>query len=147
MKYLLLERQPSGDEETQGFLSFRDTVLATIEQEWRPDPKRSGGESNNSCVPAGTYRLIPHTRPSGAKVLALINETLGVYYLSDDMPAQGGRFLILLHAGNSSKDVVGCIAPGLGKSGVTVTSSRLAMEKIMTYVGNDDAELTIRWIT
>jgi hypothetical protein len=150
MKYLLLERMPSGEKETQGFLSFPGTVLATIEQEWRPDPNRPGGESNNSCVPAGKYDLIPHTRPDGKQVVALINETLGVYYNETDMPDVGGRFLILMHIANWSHNVVGCIGPGKGKAeseqGPMVTSSKAAMKKIMDYINGDSAVLEIRWI-
>lgn len=152
MKHLLLER-PKGlasDTETQGFLSFGNHLVATIEQEWREDPNRPGGESNNSCVPAGKYKLIPHTRGSGKKVVALINHDLGVYYLEDDLPAEGGRFLILLHVANWSSDVVGCVGPGTGKGpsarGPMVRCSTPAMKKIMDYIGNDDAELEIRWI-
>lgn len=152
MKHLLLERLPSGAAETQGFLSFPGIVLPTIEQEWRDDPDRPGGESNNSCVPAGTYKLIPHTRgKDGKKVVALVNESLGVYYLEGDMPLEGGRFLILIHIANWSHNVVGCIGPGLGKTnsdqGPMVTSSAKAMRKLMAYIEGEDATLEIRWIS
>jgi hypothetical protein len=151
MKRLLLERQPPGFKETQGFMSFPRITLSTIEQEWREDPNRPGGESNNSCVPAGIYRLIPHTRPDRKEVVALINEDLGVYYLEDDLPPEGGRYLILIHIANWSHNVIGCIGPGLGKAshadGPMVTSSKAAMSKIMDYIDGDDAELEIRWIT
>ena len=151
MKHILLERQSSTATETQGFMSWPGTVLATIEQEWREDPDRPGGESNNSCVPTGKYRLIPHTRPGGKKVVALINEDLGVYYLAEDRPIyEGGRYLILIHIANWSKDVIGCIGPGIGKAnsdnGPMVTSSKAAMKKLMDYIDGDDAELEIRWI-
>ena len=150
MKHLLLERMPSGVAETQGFLSFPGTLLATIEQEWREDPDRLGGESNNSCVPAGKYKLISHTRPDGKEVVALVNEALGVYYLAEDRPAEGGRYLILLHIANWSHNVIGCCGPGIGKAesdkGPMVTSSKAAMEQIMDYIDGDDAELEIRWI-
>jgi hypothetical protein len=150
MKRFLLERMPSGEEETQGFLSFQGRTLATIEQEWRPDPDRPGGESNNSCVPDGIYELRPHTRPSGKEGLALVNEDLGVYYLPEDRPAEGGRFLILIHIANWSKDVVGCIGPGLNKAdsdlGPMVQSSSAAMKKIMEHIDGDDAIVEIRWI-
>lgn len=152
MKKLLLERIKSdeNDVETEGFLSFPGAVLATIEQEWRRDPSRSGGESNNSCVPVGTYQLRPHTRPDGKNVVALINEDLGVFYLQEDLPPEGGRYLILMHIANWSKDVVGCIGPGLGKAnsddGPMVTSSTAAMKKVMDYIDGDDAILEIRWI-
>lgn len=150
MKRLLLERKPSGEAETEGFMSFSGHMLASIEQEWRPDPDRPGGESNNSCVPDGIYHLRPHTRPNGDEVVALVNEDLGVYYLEEDMPPEGGRFLILMHIGNWSSDIVGCIAPGTSKSisdkGPMVTSSRAAMNQIMDYLDGDDAIIEIRWI-
>ena len=151
MKHILIERQPSGVSETQGFMTWPGTTLCTIEQEHRPDPNRPGGVNNNSCVDAGKYRLIPHTRPDGKEVVALINEDLGVYYLAGDRPAEGGRYLILLHIANWSHNVIGCIGPGIGKSesnqGPMVTSSKAAMNKLMDYIDGDDAELEIRWIT
>ena len=150
MKQILLERQPSTTAETQGFMSWPGVVLATIEQEWREDPMRPGGESNNSCVPSGVYKLIPHTRPDGKNVVALVNEDLGVYYLEDDLPEEGGRFLILCHVANWSHNVVGCIGPGIGKAdsekGPMVTSSAKAMKRLMNYIDGEDAELEIRWI-
>jgi hypothetical protein len=151
VKTILLERQPSKAKETEGFMSFSGTVLATIEQEWREDTSRPGGESNNSCVPSGLYKLIPHTRGKDSKhVVALVNEDLGVYYLEEHLPEEGGRFLILCHIANWSHDVVGCIAPGVGKAdsdqGPMVTSSKSAMQKLMDYIDGDDATLEIRWI-
>ncbi len=150
MKHILLEREPCSHTETEGFMSWPGVVVATIEQEWREDPMRKGGESNNSCVPAGTYKLIPHTRPGNVQVVALVNEDLGVYYLEDDLPDEGGRFLILCHVANWAHDVVGCIGPGIGKAdsaqGPMVTSSKAAMKKLMDYIDGDDAVLEIRWI-
>lgn len=152
MKHILLERQPSGVAETQGFITWPGVTLCTIEQEWREDPIRLGGESNNSCVDVGKYRLIPHTRPDGKEVVALINEDLGVYYLAGDRPDEGGRYLILIHIANWRHNVIGCIGPGIGKrrhtaKGPMVTSSKAAMKKLMDYIDGDDAELEIRWIS
>lgn len=142
MKRLYLTRESSTDTETMGRLKFNGVELHTVEQEYRPTAP--GGEPNNSCVPAGDYKLIPHTRPSGRKVLALVNPGLGVYYQADDRPNGVGRFLIMIHAGNTHKDVIGCIAPGLGRSGQMVTSSRKAMKKLMEYMGDDGGEIQIR---
>ena len=151
MKHFKLERKPSTSNETEGFLTFNNKTLMTIERPWIPDDENPGGMPFESCVPAGIYRLIYHTRPSGDEVLALINETLGVYYLEEDIPeGEHGRYLILIHVGNWAHDVVGCIAPGRGRSsspqGRMVTHSRKAMEEIMEYVAGDDAELEIKWI-
>ena len=149
MKHLLAERRPTTATETQGFLSFGDEILATIERPWLPGDT-PGGLPFESCVPAGRYELRPFTRPNGDQVLALVNESLGVYLYAEDRPNGVGRYLILLHSGNWVSDIVGCIAPGLSKGGSArgpmVKKSRAAMSRIMEYVGDDDAELEIVWI-
>lgn len=158
MKHLLLERMPTTATETQGFLSFGKEILATIERPWIP-ADTPGGKPNESCVPAGKYRLIPHTRPDPdptddkppQEVIALVNESLGVYYLADDRPDGVGRFLILCHIANWVFNVIGCIGPGLAKGpsakGPMVKSSKAAMRRLMDYIDGEDAELEIRWIT
>ena len=156
MQHLLLERMPTTATETQGFLSFDSEVLLTIERPWIP-ADTPGGLPFESCVPDGRYKLIPHQRPEkengtpGDEVVALVNESLGVYYLADDRPNGVGRYLILCHISNWSFNVVGCIAPGLSKGpsakGPMVKSSKAAMRRLMSYIADDDAELEIRWIT
>ena len=142
MKKLYVLREPSTDVETMGRFEFDGNHLHCCEQEWRPTAP--GGEPNNSCVPAGTYKLIHHTRPNGDKVLALVNPGLGVYYQAEERTRAVGRFLILIHAGNTSKDVIGCIAPGMGRSGQMVTSSRKAMKLIMDYMDGEEGEIVIK---
>jgi len=139
---LTLQREASTEVETMGRLSLGDEVLHTVEQEWRPTAP--GGESFNSCVPAGRYDLIKHVRPNGQEVVALVNPGLAVFYEDLDRPSSVGRYLILIHPGNTHADVVGCIAPGLGRSNQMVTSSRDAMKKIMEYIGDEPAELIIK---
>ena len=146
IKNLILQREEPTDVETMGRLSYANNgaqmTLHTVEQEWRPTAP--GGEPNNSCVPAGKYKLIPHLRPNGHKVVALVNPGLGVYYEDLDRPSSVGRYLILIHAGNTHADIVGCIAPGLGRSGQMVTSSRDAMKQLMAYIGDEECELLIK---
>jgi len=139
---LILQREEPTDVETMGRLSLGDDTLHTVEQEWRPN--YPGGEPFNSCVPAGRYDLIQHVRPNGKTVVALVNPGLGVYYEDLDRPNGVGRYLILIHPGNTHVDVVGCISPGLGRSGQMVTNSRDAMKKIMEYIGDEPAELIIK---
>ena len=142
MKQLMLQREEPTEVETMGRLTAGPHWLHTVEQEWRPTAP--GGESFNSCVPAGRYELKLHVRPNGKKVVALINPGLGVYYEDLDRPGGVGRYLILMHPGNTHEDVVGCISPGLGRSNQMVTSSRKAMKKIMEYIGDEEAQLLIR---
>lgn len=88
-----------------------------------------------SCVPDGTgYDLIPHTRSDGTDVFALRNPDLGVYYERGERPDTGGRFLILIHAGNFVEESQGCLLPGVNhtiyNNRVMVTNSRQAMQMI-----------------
>jgi len=150
MKHLLLERKPTTSTHTEGFLSWAGGVVCTIERPWIDDGT-PGGKPYESCIPAGKYKLRPHKRgKDGKDVVALINPDLGVYYLEEDMPEEGGRFLILMHIANWVKDIVGCIGPGLWKTdsaqGRMVKSSAVAMKKVMAYLNNDTAEIEIRWI-
>lgn len=67
------------------------------------------GAPFKSCVPEGEYQFVPRVRPDRGNTYTLINEDLGVYeFKHDDMT----RYGILMHVGNSMRDVVGCIAPG-----------------------------------
>lgn len=110
-----------------------EDIYHTIERPWIRGPN-PGGMSFESCIPDGRYELVPHTRPSGDKVVALVNPELGVWYQKADRPDVWGRYLVLIHTGNFSHDVVGCIAPGLGRTihnnAPMVTSSRAAMGKV-----------------
>lgn len=150
MKELLLERMPTTDAGTLGFMTFGQATICTLERPWIPIDEHKGGKNFESCVPAGTYNLLQHTRSSGKVVVALENPLLDVYYRQDDVPNSGGRWKILIHSGNWVKDVVGCIAPGLSKpvgaSVPMVTHSRAAVAQIMDYIDGKDAELEIRWI-
>lgn len=133
MRTLELERFAYTPTETQGRLLGVDGEWMTIERPWIKGPF-PGGMSNESCVPDGEYELVPHTRPDGAEVVALVNPDLGVWYREDDRPDDWGRFLILIHAGNFVTDVVGCIAPGatrtIHNNRLMVTNSRASMRQI-----------------
>ena len=145
MKTLILTREQSSKSETMGLLTVNGVSLHTIERPWIPS--HPGGKPFSSCVPAGTYKLVPHTRSNGDQVVALVNPGMAVYYQSSDRPTDAGRYLILIHSGNWSTDVVGCIAPGVDRAtsaqGVMVTKSRVAMRLIMEYIAGDPAEIEI----
>lgn len=121
MAILRLERYAYLEEETLGRLILPDEhgvdPLFTIERPWVPGDA-IGGTPYKSCVPDGDYELVPFLRSSGVQTLALLNPALGVYVDQDDGV---GRFAILIHAGNWSSDVVGCIAPG---TAATIANNR-----------------------
>ena len=145
MKRLTLTRESPTATEIRGRLEFNGQTLYTIERPWRPSSP--GGESFKSCVPAGKYKLHKHVRPNGRETLALTNSGLAVFYLMNDRPEAVGRYLILIHSANFAHEVNGCIAPGTGRTihegRPMVTQSRVAMSRIMDYVGDDEAEIEI----
>lgn len=121
---------------TQGRWIVGDLEIFTTERPWVPGENK-GGKPFKSCVPDGTYNLIPFERSNGDQVLALLNPALGVHlYKGDGL----GRYAILIHAGNWVTDVVGCIAPGrslaIGRNPETeqqenmVSHSKWAMKKL-----------------
>ena len=130
---LLLIRDSYGPVQTFGKMFTEDGTFHTIERPWIQGPDK-GGMPFESCIPDGIYQLVPHTRPSGDKVVALVNEELGVWYQKDDRPSTWGRYLVLIHAANYVEDIVGCVGPGAARTIANnrpmVTSSRATMNRI-----------------
>lgn len=140
---LTLQRQQYLADCTLGFLEVAGRKFFTIERPWEPHPTGLAGADFRSCVPEGSYRLVPWTRPSGEKTLALSNPTLDVYPAPYDIPRERhgvARCLILIQAADYVHDVLGGIGPGLdrshGRNGWLVTSSRDAMNQIRTLVAH-----------
>ena len=144
---ITLDRFAYTPTETQGGLVAGHEVFYTLERPWIKGIY-AGGKSFESCVPDGEYELSPFVRPNGDKVFALFNPDLGVWLNKDDRPDGHGRYLILIHAGNTVRDVVGCIAPGESRiihdNQVFVTNSRVTMDKILGVLHGASHRLLIR---
>lgn len=136
---LILERWGSHpDHGSLGEFWFEGAKLAeTIEPPW----------NNNapfvSCVPCGTYELIPFTRGNGDEVYALFNPEKNVYIGKDDRPFETDRYAILIHPANWAKELQGCIAAGtsLGiaayknnKETLQLNHSRTATNQIINII-------------
>ena len=125
---------------------FIEPTLFTLERPWRADTNHLGGQNEVSSVPNGTYKLVPFKRPRKDNIIVpqLLNKELGVYLFEDELPPEGGRFLILMHPGNKVEDIIGCIASGSWKrEPYEVNSSRDAQALIMQAFYEGDRELTI----
>lgn len=123
---------------TIGKLHLPDSrVFWTIERPWLDNAV------GQSCVPAGVYDLVPHASERFGRTWALVNRALRVVHQPGDIPANATgiwRSAILIHVGNWSKDLRGCIAPGLGhrrrsEHGQMVTESAKAMRELRTLLG------------
>lgn len=123
-----------------GQLTFGSLTLATIELPWRPDLDGPGGEFKRSCVPDGLYTIRPRISPKHHLHYALVNEALGVYYAAADIPKgqDFGRSEVLIHIGNSTRDIEGCIAVGAhhANDALMVVDSRIAMARLRAVLGD-----------
>lgn len=132
------------DDCTRGTLHIQEHEFQTVERPWVPATGGPGGTPYESCIPDGTYRVRGFVRPSGRRVFILSNPQEGVW--EQDSERQGvswGRFLILIHAGNTADDVVGCIAPGMIGYDRAVGNSRAAMTKLLELLEGYEHELVI----
>lgn len=127
-----LIRDDSTDHGTRGVLVAGDLTLAIME------PPARGNRPNRSCIPLGSYRVVPHRSPR-------FGDTL----LVTDVP---DRSHILIHAGNVGGDVelgfhthtLGCLLPGLrrgrlkvrGRVQRAVLGSRTALRQLMDWAGD-----------
>ena len=128
----VLTRDESTDHGTRGVLVAGDLVLHVMEPPWRDNRPR------RSCVPPGTYDVVPHVSPRYGRSL-----------LVTGVP---GRSHILIHAGNVGGDrdlgwhthTLGCLLPGLrrgrlevqGRVQAAVLASRTALRHVMTWAAD-----------
>jgi hypothetical protein len=90
---LLLLRNKSGQMVTFGKLYLTGKYLCeTLELPWKDNQRKI------SCIPTGEYRLLKRHSPK-----------FGHHYHLQEVP---GRSLILIHTGNTAKDIEGCILVG-----------------------------------
>lgn len=152
---LTLVRHSYTRECTLGFLYANPLRLATLEEPWVPDPDGPGGqrrenELHESCVPDGIYTLRPHNSEHFTNVWALVNPVLGVYYQPGEIPKgqRWGRSAILIHSGNTTADIIGCVLVGLRHGRINgetaVLESRDALAQLRTVLGAGLHTLTIR---
>ncbi len=120
----------------QGILSVNGVNYFTIERPWLQDLP------GKSCVPVGTYALVPHTVVNGPlhglQTYAFSNAELGVF---PEPPADYSgpnpvRVACLIHPANWAFQLEGCIAPGLAR-GLLVPPGSPALEPAV--LSSDDA--------
>lgn len=140
---------------TLGWLVFAGQRVATLEEPWRPDPDGPGGQRREgalkeSCIPDGDYRLVQHSGARFKNVWALVNPALGVYRWESDIPAgqKYGRSAILIHSGNSTDNIEGCVLVGK-RHGINggrdwLYESLNALDLLRAKLHGDDHTITIR---
>jgi hypothetical protein len=141
---------------TLGWLRAGDLRLATLEEPWSPDPDGPGGQRREgtlveSCVPDGDYVLEPHATTKHPVSWSLVNHRLGAYHWPKEIPLsqKWGRSTILLHTGNSTVDIEGCICiatrHGVEQGKPWVYESNKAYDQLVAALGpNTTHQLLIR---
>ena len=141
MNLVLTREAPSGGDCTLGVMLVGDLALCTIERPWVASGSL-GGAKGISCVPKGTYRLVPHDTEAHPRTWALVNEALNVYHLPGPAVPATARTAVLIHSANWVHELRGCIGVGTraGRDAdgrYMVQESRKAMELIRGLVSWD----------
>lgn len=129
---LTLRRFLSANNATLGVLTGLSMPLYVLEDAWR------GNRRGVSCIPAGSYNVVPHGwEPQSPVKFKNTWRLLSV----------PGRTGILIHAGNNHADTEGCLLVGMGmlvsQLSSSVTDSRIAIELMRKEVVRREFELTI----
>lgn len=126
-KILELRRTCTSDSGTYGVFQYQEIPLCVcMELPWRKNA------SFVSCIPAGCFECTPEVDAEKGRIFRLHN-----------VPGRDG---VLIHTANRTRELRGCLAPGLyfgfeGKPGVT--SSRKALDAIIELVSFQSFSLQI----
>jgi hypothetical protein len=149
----ILVRHAYLNDVTLGTITVGSLKLATLEEPWitnafGPGGQRREGLKKESCVPDGTYELRPHNTPKHPECWALVNTALGVWHGAVPPGLPYGRSAILIHSGNTTFDIQGCILVGLRHGRIentpAVLESRAALAQLRARLGTSAHSLVIR---
>lgn len=112
-------------------------VCCMVERPWL------NNKPSESCIPEGTYTMLPHESPTFGTCYALENDDLGVTRYGPSL-----RTHILMHIANRPGELAGCVAPGVDFGYVggewAVVNSSDAWHAFMRELGGEPASITIK---
>lgn len=126
-----LHRVAEIGQNTIGILRIQDMYhppLWTCEDLWQDN------RPNVSCIPDGSYTCVPHAW--GTKEPFKFKRV----WLVKNVPGRSG---ILIHAGNTHLDTLGCILVGRGISSTGVTDSQRAIDYLRDVIGQKSFTLIV----
>lgn len=142
---------------TLGRLRVGAFECCTLEEPWLPNPNGPGGmrrdpvkKTGESCIPDGDYIITPHNGTLFKNVWRLSNHDLGVFDFEDELESPNwGRATVLIHSGNHTGDILGCLLVGMEFGRLdnkpAVLRSRNALEELRRILGPSDLHsLSIR---
>lgn len=129
---LILQRSYMAPTHTRGVLSVGKYFFQTLEEPWKDNAQ------GQSCIPAGKYLLIPHGWEEDTK--------FKMKKCWEVSPVKG-RVGILIHAGNTTDDIEGCIlvgnVAGMLNGKPAVLQSREALTELRKILGNNNHTLEV----
>lgn len=92
-----------------------------------------------SCVPLGSYDLLPFDSPTYGPCFIMVNEDLNVYpYKHSPRRPESGRYLCLfVHRGNYARNFVGCVGASYGydeQADMLLSSTIVACKEVVRRV-------------
>jgi hypothetical protein len=130
-----LQRTSDNGKRTRGILTVGSQTFYTLEEPWKDNRK------GISCIPHGTYRVVPHGWEVDSKV-----KFKRSYRLLNTAP----RVAILIHTGNTTDDIEGCILVGMAEGTLAkrdaVLRSVEAMNILRRLIGNNEFIIIIRGV-
>jgi hypothetical protein len=99
-------------------------------------------QPGKSCIPEGTYNLLPHESPKFGHCYVVSAESLGVTPYGPSL-----RTHVLIHKANLVSQLLGCLAPGISFGVVNnewaVMSSAVAFNALLSELNNEVCTLAI----
>lgn len=126
---------------TTGALLVGQETFHSMELPWKENAK------DISCIPGGTYSLIPYESPRHGSTWRLHNPALNVWGFARFGPV-GARTEIEIHTGNLVSESKGCLLVGLSNGQLNgepaVIDSLSALERLRALIDDtEDNELVI----
>ena len=112
-------------------------------KEWHSlEPPDLDNAPFKSCVPEGTYDLIPFDSPKYGPCFIMVNDDLNVFAFENSSGRpKGGRFLCLfVHRGNYVRNFVGCVGASHGynaESDFLLPSTKRACAEVVRLVRDE----------
>ncbi|MCG7499373.1 DUF5675 family protein [Vibrio sp. Of7-15] len=111
-------------------------VCVVLERSWQ------NNQPNVSCIPEGTYHMLPHHSPKFGDCYALEEAKLGVTRFGPST-----RTHVLMHKANKVSQLQGCLAPGVAFGVLdgewAVLNSTSAFNCVMAELDGEPCLLTI----
>lgn len=123
---------------TYSYITFGDKVRVLVERELRSGHNAYATPPVYSCVPEAEYVLEPHNTPHHPDTWALVNHAANVFHEPGPGVPSTAWFAVLLHPGNTPKDVLACLAPGahfaMFGDVLGVADSRVTYDELHSYI-------------